>query len=108
MAQLSEDYVFEKVKTILPMGDTDLFDDQLRLLVSGAISKMRIEGADIDAVDKEGEFLFQDNNVLGNDYIVCLSYQIMKDMDYDANYNYLTEQYITRVNTIRCYIASKR
>lgn len=108
MAVLTPNYVKGKVKTLLPLGDTDLYDEKFDLLISAAISKLRAEGLDIEAKDKDGEYFFQEDSYMGNDYIATISYQILKDIDYDADMNYLTEQYITRANTIRCYITSKQ
>lgn len=107
MAVLTPSYVIDKVRTLLPIGETDLYDVKFEMLVNAAISKLMIEGVDINAVDKDGEYFFQEDTPLGYDYISTISYQVLKDMDYDADMNYLTEQYITRANTIRCYITMK-
>lgn len=108
MAVLDEEYVLANVKKILPLGDTDIFNDQLDILVGGAINKLVSEGIDIDAVDREGNYIFQQGSRMSKDYIICVGYQIMKDMDYDVNMDYLTEQYITRIGTMRCTISMKQ
>ena len=108
MAVLTKDYVIKKVKTILPIGETDIFDDQLDILVGGAISKLVSEGIDIEAKDKNGDYLFQEDNNKAYDYIICVGYQVLKDMDLDVDMNFMTEQYITRVGTLRCYISMKQ
>ena len=108
MAVLTKDYVIQKVKTILPIGETDIFDDQLDILVGGAISKLVSEGIDIEAKDKNGDYLFQEDNNKAYDYIICVGYQVLKDMDLDVDMNFMTEQYITRVGTLRCYISMKQ
>ena len=108
MAVLTKDYVIQKVKTILPIGETDIFDDQLDILVGGAISKLVSEGIDIEAKDKNGDYLFQEDNNKSYDYIICVGYQVLKDMDLDVDMNFMTEQYITRVGTLRCYISMRQ
>lgn len=108
MAVLTKDYVIQKVKTILPIGETDIFDDQLDILVGGAISKLVSEGIDIEAKDKNGDYLFQEDNNKAYDYIICVGYQVLKDMDLDVDMNFMTEQYITRVGTLRCYISMRQ
>lgn len=103
------DYIVPKVKTLLPFIDDDsVYDEQLQILIQGAISKLRAEGLDIEAVDKNGDYFFTEESNLGSDYIICLAYQVLKDMDMDSDMNFMTEQYITRVNTIRCYISRKQ
>ena len=108
MAVLSNNYVMTQVKKILPLGDTDIYDDKMVILVAGAISKLRSEGVPIDAKDKEGNFFFQEGSNLTFDYCICIAYQVLKDMDLDVDMNFMTEQYITRINTLRCYITMKQ
>ena len=108
MAVLTDSYVMTNVKKILPIDDTTIFDDQLDILVGGAISKMESEGIPIDAKDKGGNYLFEEGTRKSKDYIVCIGYQILKDMDLDVDMNFMTEQYITRINTLRCYVGMKQ
>ena len=108
MATLTNDYIKTQVKKILPIGDTDIFDDQLDILVGGAVSKLHSEGIDMLAKDKQGEYIFQQGGDKAYDYIVCAGYQILKDMDLDVDMNFMTEQYITRINTLRCYVSMKQ
>lgn len=108
MAALTNSYIKTQVKKILPIGDTTIFDDQLDILVGGAVSKLVSEGLDIDAKDKQGNYLFQEGENRAYDYIVCVAYQILKDMDLDVDMNFMTEQYITRVGTLRCYVSMKQ
>lgn len=105
---INDSYVLANVKKILPIGDTEMFDDQLDILVGGAINKLVSEGINIDAVDKEGNYIFEQGSRISKDYVICVGYQIMKDMDYDVNMDYLTEQYITRIGTMRCTISMKQ
>lgn len=103
------DYIVPKVKTLLPFVDEEsVYDDQIDILVNGAINKLRGEGVDINAVDKDGNYFFTPNSYMSSDYVICLAYQILKDMDLDSDYNFMTEQYITRVNTLRCYVSHKQ
>ena len=115
MSVLTADTVKAKVIEILPISDSTIYDSQLNILVSGAISKLGNEGVWIDAKDKNGDYIFVDGTgdgespYAGNDYCVCIGYQVMKDLDsYDLDMNYMTEQYITRVNTLRCNISMKQ
>ena len=108
MAVLTKDYVKTQVKKILPLGDTTIYDDKLDILIAGAISKLRTEGVPIDAKDKAGNYFFTEGSNEAYDYCICISYQCMKDMDFDVDMNFMTEQYITRIGTLRCYISMKQ
>lgn len=105
---LNNDYVLANVKKILPIGDTDIYDAQLDILVGGAINKLVGEGINIEATDKDGNYIFEQGTNISKDYIICVGYQLMKDLDYDVNMDYLTEQYITRIGTMRCFISMKQ
>lgn len=91
MATLQQ--ITNDVKKVLPIYNTTLYDDQLTILVSGAIAKLKNEG--VDNVFNQGS----DNYY---DYLVCVRYQVACDMDLDIDISRLKEQYITRVNTLRC------
>lgn len=108
MAALSRDYIKTQAKKILPIDETDIFDDQLDILVGGAISKLDSEGLDIAAKDKNDDYIFTEENNKTYDYICCVAYQILKDMDLDVDMNFMTEQYITRVGTLRCYVSMRQ
>lgn len=108
MATLTNSYITTQVKKILPIGDTDIFDDQLDILVGGAISKMLSEGIDKEATDYAGNYIFQEGGDKAYDYIICIGYQVLKDLDLDVDMNFMTEQYITRINTLRCYVSMKQ
>ena len=54
---LTRDYIKSQVKKILPIGETDIYDDQLDILVGGAVSKLISEGLD-NAAQADGEDLF--------------------------------------------------
>ena len=108
MALLTNSYIKAKVKTILPLGDTDIYDEKLDIFIGGAISKLRTEGVPIDAKDKAGNYFFQEGSNESYDYCICIAYQIMKDIDFDVDMNFMTEQYITRIGTLRCYISMKQ
>lgn len=103
-------YVTTQVKSLLPLDleDTDIYDNKLNILVGGAIQKMRTGGADIDAVDKDGNDFFTEGSLLAYEFCICCSYQVLKDMDYDVDMDYLTTQYITALGELRCYISAKQ
>lgn len=105
---LSSEYIKAQVKKILPLGETELFDDQLDILVGGAVSKLISEGLDNSAVDKDGDALFTEGDNRSYDYIICVAYQCLKDLDLDVDMNFMTEQYITRVGTLRSYISMRQ
>lgn len=92
MAVATIDQIIKDVKQVLPIYDTDLYDDQLNILVQGAISKLENEG-----VPNEFEY----NSLRYYDYLTCIKYQVALDMDLDIDMERLKAQYITRVNTLR-------
>lgn len=91
MATLQQ--ITNDIKSVLPIYDTELYDNQLMILTSGAIAKLEHEGIPNSFVYGANEYY---------DYIVCLRYQVACDMDLDIDIARLKEQYITRVNTLRC------
>lgn len=97
MAEL--DQIIDDVKSVLPIYDTDLYDNQLNILVSGAIAKLENEGVKLEKIEN-GSFDYYD-------YIACVRYQVASDMDLDIDLERLKEQYITRVNTLRCSLNRK-
>lgn len=105
---LTNEYIKDQVKKILPIGGTDIFDDQLDILVGGAISKLESEGLSVNAKDKNGDDIFTDADNRSYDYIICVAYQLLKDLDLDVDMNFMTEQYITRVGTLRCYVSMRQ
>lgn len=114
MAVLTPSAVKAKVVKLLPITDIDVYSDQLDILVSGAISKLEGEGLPLNAKTKAGVYYFSDGTgegetpFAGDNYCACASYQVLKDMDYDVDMNFMTEQYITRVNTLRCNLSLKQ
>lgn len=105
---LTKEYIKSQVKKILPIGETDIYDDQLDILVGGAVSKLVSEGLDNGAEDKEGNAIFTEGDNRSYDYIICVAYQCLKDLDLDVDMNFMTEQYITRVGTLRSYVSMKQ
>lgn len=91
---LSNEYIIDNVTKLLPI-DATAYDDQLNILVGGAVSKLMNEG--IDNIFDEGENL-------AFDYIICVSYQVASDLDLDVDLARLRSQYITRANTLRTCI----
>lgn len=89
---LTSTFVKNKVIKLLPI-DSDLYSDQLEILVKGAMSKLKNEGVDASVINET------DDNAL--DYCICVSYQLAIDLDADADVERLMKQYITRVNTLR-------
>lgn len=95
---LNRSYIISKVKKLLPIDDTDLYDEELEIYVGGAISKLESEGIS-NVFDADSDQAF--------DYIICISYQIALEMNLITDYNRLYSQYITRVVTLRAYLANQ-
>lgn len=98
MAIATIDQIIDDVKSVLPIYDTDLYDEQLFILVQGAISKLESEGV---------PNIFDTNTFKYYDYLTCIRYQVASDMDLDIDLTRMKEQYVTRVNTLRCSLNQK-
>lgn len=98
MAIATIDQIVTDVKKVLPIYDTDLYDEELRILVAGAIDKIEMEGV-------ANVFPYQSNAYY--DYLTCIRYQVASDMDLDIDLDRLKAQYITRVNTLRCTLRQR-
>lgn len=94
MAIATIDQILIDVKNVLPIyDDTELYDDQLVMLIQSAMNKLKNEGVDN---------LFDYQTPSYYDYITCVRYQVASDMDLDIDIERMTAQYIARVNTLRC------
>lgn len=93
MALATIDQIINDVKSVLPIYDTTLYNDELKIVVNGAVHKLEIEGV-------SNQFDYQTPAYY--DYITCVRYQVASDMDLDIDIERLKAQYITRVNTLRC------
>lgn len=91
---LSNDYIIDKVTKLLPI-DSFTYQDQLEILVGGAINKLKNEGI---------QNIYEEGSNEGYDYVICVCYQVACDLDLDVDLNRLQKQYITRANTLRCSI----
>ena len=97
---LANDYLIEKLEQILPIFiDTysseeaqEKLNTQLNIYVSGAVNKLANEGV---------SNIYEEDTPQAFDYIMCLSYQVAMDMDFDVDFDLLMQKYITRVNTLR-------
>lgn len=98
MAYATTDQIINDVKSVLPIYDTDLYDRQLNIFVKGAINKLKSEGV---------PNVFEQTSDAYFDYIACVGYQVAMDMDLDIDIVRLREQYLTRVNTLRCSLNQK-
>lgn len=99
MAIATIDQLIADVKQVLPIYDTELYDNQLMMIVKGAVSKLESEG--VENVFEYGSFKYYD-------YLTCVRYQVASDMDLDIDIERLKAQYITRVNTLRCTLNHKQ
>lgn len=99
MAKPTIDQIVDDVKQVLPIYDTDLYDEQLYIIVQGAIGKLENEGVPNEF--EYGSFKYYD-------YLSCIRYQAACDMDLDIDLERLKEQYITRVNTLRCSLRQRQ
>ena len=91
---LTDDFIKGQVKELLPVNST-IYDNQLNALIKGAKSKLKIEGVDNVFYDTEDD---------AYNYVICIAYQIAKDMDFDLDIVKIEEQYITRVNELRTHL----
>lgn len=85
--------IISDIQKVLPIYDANLYADQLTILVSGAVHKLEAEGV-------PNSFTYGTDAYY--DYITCLRYQVASDMDLDIDLSRMKEQYVTRVNTLRC------
>lgn len=89
---LDREYIVAKVKKLLPIDDTDLYDEQLEIVVGASINKLKSEGVpNVFNADSDESF----------DYISCVAYQVALEMDLITDFNRLYTQYLTRVVTLR-------
>lgn len=102
---LNNDYIIEKLQIILPLYIDTYTDDvaekklneQLSLYAMGAMNKLENEGV---------PNVFNADTKEAYDYILCISYQVAIDMDFDIDYELTISKYLTRVNTLRNAIQS--
>ena len=99
MAIAKIDQIIKDVKQVLPIYDTELYDSELMINVSAAISKLESEGV-LNVFDYGTPKYY--------DYLTCVRYQVASDMDLDIDIERLKAQYITRVNTLRCTLNQKQ
>lgn len=93
MAIATTDQIIADVKKVLPIANTTLYNDELLVLVNGAMNKIKCEGV---------ENLFEYQTPAYYDYVTCIRYQVAMDMDLDIDVERLQLQYLARVNTLRC------
>ena len=96
MAVATISQIVDDVKKVLPIYDTTLYNDDLLIIVNGAVHKLDIEGI-------PNQFDYQTPAYY--DYITCVRYQVACDMDLDIDIERLKAQYITRANTLRCSLS---
>ena len=93
MAIATIEQIRDDIKKVLPIADTDVYDEELLILTSGAIHKLEKEGVPNS---------FDYGTPPCHDYLCCLRYQVASDMDLDIDVERLRIQYLARVNTLRC------
>ena len=98
MALATIDQIITDVRTVLHIYDTTLYDDDLRIIVNGAVHKLEIEGI---------PNVFDYQTPAYYDYVTCIRYQVASDMDLDIDIERLKAQYITRANTLRCSLSQR-
>ena len=76
-------YYVEKIKDLLDIEDTEIYDSKIILLLGGAVSTLKTAG--IPQIKKDEEF--------SDSYAICLA------MEFD--HDNLQRLYITAVNTLR-------
>lgn len=98
MALATIDQIIADVRTVLPIYETELFDDDLKIIVNGAVHKLEIEGV---------PNVFDYQTPAYYDYVTCIRYQVASDMDLDIDIERLKAQYVTRANTLRCSLSQR-
>ena len=98
MAVATISQIIDDVKKVLPIYDTSLYNDDLNIIVNGAVHKLEVEGVPNQ---------FDYNTSAYYDYITCVRYQVACDMDLDIDIERLKAQYITRANTLRCTLSQR-
>ena len=98
MALATIDQIIADVRKVLPIYDTTLYNDDLKIIVNGAVHKLEIEGV---------PNVFDYQSTAYYDYITCIRYQVASDMDLDIDIERLKAQYITRANTLRCSLSQR-
>lgn len=93
MAIATIEQIRDDIKKVLPIADTDVYDEELLMLTAGAINKIEKEGVPNS---------FDYGTPAYYDYLCCLRYQVASDMDLDIDIERLRIQYLARVNTLRC------
>ena len=93
MAIATIEQIRDDIKKVLPIADTDVYDEELLMFTSGAIHKLEKEGVP-NSFDYGAPAYY--------DYLCCLRYQVASDMDLDIDVERLRIQYLARVNTLRC------
>lgn len=95
---LQVETILAKIKQILPIGNTNIYDEQLITLIKASMSKLKSEGVENKYKEPTSQEQLEDEAC---DYITCIAYQVARDMDFELDSTRLDEQYITRVNTLR-------
>ena len=93
MAIATIEQIRDDIKKVLPIADTEAYNEELLILTAGAINKIEKEGV---------PNLFDYGTPSYYDYVCCLRYQVASDMDLDVDIERLRIQYLARVNTLRC------
>lgn len=91
MDQKNKSFYLEKIKILLDIDDTDIYDSKIEILLSGAINTLKKAG--IPEIEKDSE--------LATNYAICLALETSKLMDMDFNSDILQRLYITSVVTLR-------
>lgn len=84
-------YYVEKIKDLLDIEDTEIYDSKIILLLGGAVSTLKTAG--IPQIKKDEEF--------SDSYAICLAMEVSKFLDIEFDHDNLQRQYITAVNTLR-------
>lgn len=86
-----------KVKILLKINDTDIYDEELEVEIDSSMAKMEIEGVPMAwAETKVGTPYF-------SLYAVCVAYLCSGLLDGEIDINKLQRQYITNTNELRTY-----
>lgn len=86
--------ILERVKQLLKIYDTDIYDAELNMYIDDAILSLDIEGVKKSDINKLDE-------TYQSKYIVAISYKCALNLDMDLDAKKIGQLYISSVNKLR-------
>lgn len=93
---LKKEDLMMDIKVVLDIEDTTLYDSKLDIFIPSAISKLSNEGIPniLDAENEKHEYLIAD-------YIMCLAYEVIKNIDMEVSLSRIKEMSFERKIPLR-------